>query len=190
MESSDYAPPAMSDYDNVVELNLAWLSATSDLGKKQQQKLAKEPFLLFSLREQELDWWDRALAQQSDLLHLSGGTDNALRRLQCAALAFLWHLAKHNPYAVRIISGASIAWCDMLTSVPLVRLIHCVGDRSDLLAMRVRQHRGNESSSRFAALHGLLTRSRSEPYAPLRSAACNMPSTRMRVADDRARKKV
>ncbi len=189
MESRDYQPPVESDYDNVIELNRAYLAASGGLSRPQQKRLANAPFLLFSLRERQLDWWNRALAEQPDLLRDPGVAPEALRQVQCAALGFLWHLADRNAYAARIVSGASTAWCEKLTSVPLVTLIHRVGDRGDLLVSRIEKDQRTDRPSQLVTLHGLLTRSRDDAYVSLPAAACSMPATRMRVAEKRERKK-
>ena len=171
MESRDYQPPAPSDYDNVIELNRAFLAATGNLSRTQQKQLANAPFLLFSFREQQPEWWDRALAEQAELLRDPGIAPEPLRRVQTTALAFLWQLADRNPYAARIISGASVEWCERLTSMPLLTLVQRVGDRADLLVSRVEGDSGRDRPAQLVALHGLLTQSRADAYVSLPTAA-------------------
>ena len=90
MHSNHYQPPAQSDYANVAELNEAWLRVTTDLKPPQRARLATAPFLLFSLRETDVQWWETALgsAPQPDLLQSAASSDWRLRELQLAALAF------------------------------------------------------------------------------------------------------
>ncbi|MEL7186484.1 MAG: hypothetical protein AAFN50_08640 [Pseudomonadota bacterium] len=198
MPTDDYHPPTADDYGNVTELNRAWLRATTELQRPQRARLADAPFLLFSLREHDLDWWRQLLEQkpQADWLHGAGVAAEPLRRLQGAALAFLWHLALRNPYAARLVSGAGVAWCDMLTAVPLVTLIDRAADRADLSTSRLgtsestlfnadytSAHAQVRRSSHFAALQSLLTAQTVDDHPQLTAAACSMPTPRLRVAD-------
>lgn len=197
--SSEYPGPSRDDYANVLALNHAFMGATSDLKGPQRGRLATAPFLLFSVREHDLDWWGRALTERhhNDLIDALTSPIPALARLQTAAMSFLWQLAGRNPYAVRIISGATIAWCEKITDLPLVTLLDRIDGRGDLLMSRLESsdslsarllHSGTSSrhkvqrSSQVTALQGLLTRSGLDDYSRLPAAACSM-SGPMRVLD-------
>lgn len=196
---TEYPGPDHDDYANVLALNTAFIKATSDLKGPQRGRLAAAPFLLFSCRENDLEWWDKALAEnrQSDLLAEPELRIPELRRLQTAALSFLWQLSRRNPYAARIISGATISWCAKITDLPLVTLLDRVGARGDLIVSRLSyagaagerllsdgtsSRRNVCKSSHLSALQRLLTRTGVDHYTQLPAAACSM-SGPMRVLD-------
>lgn len=198
--SIEYPGPGRDDYANVLALNTAFLEATSELKGPQRGRLAAAPFLLFTIRENDLDWWERALADswQGDLMAAPELSDLEIRGIQAAAIGFLWQLARRNPYAARVISGASIAWCEKLISFPLVTLLTRVGARGDLMTSRLDDqgdsaHRllglGTSSrqkvrhSSQLIVLQSLLTRSGCEQYTRLPAAACRMAGPRRKVAE-------
>ncbi len=197
--SSEYPGPSSDDYANVLALNSAFMEATSNLKGPQRGRLAAAPFLLFSVREHDLDWWDRALTEKHhiDLIDALNSPTPELARLQTAAMSFLWQLACRNPYAARIISGATIAWCEKITDLPLVTLLDRIAGRGDLLMSRLESpdsfaarllRSGTSSrhkvqrSSQVTALQGLLTRTGVDDYSRLPAAACSMSSP-MRVLD-------
>ena len=189
--SNEYPGPNEDDYENVRALNSAFIKATSDLKGPQRGRLAAAPFLLFSLRENDLAWWNDALADepQGDFLAASAHQNSELRRLQTAALSFVWQLARRDPYAVRIISGATRMWCEKLTAMPLLTLLDRIGARNDLIISRLEHSApigerlldgGTSStakirrSSQLTALQTLLTGVEFDDYARLPAAACNM----------------
>lgn len=197
MRTYDYQPPSSDDYGNVAELNQAWLKATTDMHRPQRSRLAEAPFLLFTLREYDLEWWREALQEksQADWMQHNKATES-LFRIHSAALGFLWQLALRNPYAARLVSGASITWCEMLTEVPLVKLIDQVADRADLSRSRLdidttaffnadctSAQKPIRRASHFVALQSLLTTPVVDHDHSLRSAACRMPRARLKVAD-------
>lgn len=198
--STEYPGPNRDDYADVLALNTAFLEASYDLKGPQRGRLAAAPFLLFSIRENDLDWWDRALAddRQGDLMAPQKLSNTELRDIQSAAIGFLWQLARRNPYAARIISGATIAWCEKLAVLPLVTLLNRVGSRSDLMTSRLEDHNdtfhrllGSGTSSRQSVRHSsqltvlqsLLARTGPQQYIRLPAAACAMGSPRLKVAE-------
>lgn len=198
-ESGEYPGPSADDYANVLALNTAFIKATIDMKGPQRGRLAAAPFLLFSLREHELEWWDDALAdrRQGDLMAAAELSSPELRRLQTAALSFVWQLGRRNPYAARIISGATITWCEKITGLPLITLLDRIGVRGDLMQSRLNSQVGISErllgdgtsssqnvrrSSHLAVLQNLLTRSGLDSNTRLPAAACRMPGT-MRVLD-------
>jgi hypothetical protein len=130
---SEYPGPSPDDYANVLALNTAFIKAAFDLKGPQRGRLAAAPFLLFSLRECDPEWWDTVLIDQhqADLLPVAELEDPELRRIQSVALSFLWQLARRNPYAVRIISCATVSWCEKITDLPLITLLDRIGSRGD-----------------------------------------------------------
>lgn len=197
--SGEYPGPRPDDYVNVQALNLAFIQATSSMKGPQRGRLASCPFLLFSLREQELGWWDEALSdrRQGDLLEARRLDCPELSQIQFATMSFLWHLGRRNPYAVRIISGASVRWVEQITELPLVTLLDRIGMRADLMQSRIESTAaladrllgdGTSSvsavcrSSQFTALQTLLTRTGNNHYSQLPAAACSL-SVPMRVLE-------
>ena len=194
---TEYPGPRPDDYANVLALNTAYLKATSALKGPQRGRLAATPFLLFSLREADLTWWQAAMAEtsQQDMLDGDELDDPNLIKIQTAALSFLWQLARRDAHAARLVSGATIAWCELVTATPLLILLDKAAARSDLLQCRLaasddtakrllaKGTSGSASlrrSSQLSALQTLLTHTSAEPYRRLPSAACNM-SGPMRV---------
>lgn len=198
--SSEYPGPSPDDYANVLALNTAFIKATSDLKGPQRGRLAAAPFLLFSLHENDTDWWANALAdqRQGELMEAEL-SDPQLRRIQTAAMGFLWQLGRRNPYAARLVSGATITWCDQITALPLVTLLERIGRRDDLIRSQLleagpigeRLLGGGISSrpqirrsSHLFVLHCLLTRARVDNLVRLPAAACSL-SGPMRVAPNK-----
>lgn len=196
---NEYPGPSPDDYANVLALNTAFIEAAFDLKGPQRGRLAATPFLLFSFRECESEWWDTALIEQhqADLLPVAELEDPELSRIQTAALSYLWQLACRNPYAVRIISGATVSWCEKITDLPLVTLLDRIGSRGDLMQSRIDSADGLgerlltdgtssrqkvRRSSQLTALQSLLTRAGYDNYARLPAAACAMPKP-LRVQD-------
>jgi hypothetical protein len=198
-QPGDYSGPSPDDYANVAALNTAFIKATLDLKGPQCGRLAAAPFLLFSLREHQPEWWEDALmdAWQGDLMNAVEFASPELRSLQSAALSFLWQLGRRNPYAVRIISGATLSWCERIATLPLITLLNRVGARGDLIQSRLdaasgmntrllsdgtSTHKNVRRSSHLAALQTLLRRCSLDSYTRLPAAACKM-SGGIRVLD-------
>jgi len=196
---SEFPGPNADDYANVLALNTAFIKATVDMRGPQRGRLAATPFLLVSFRERDLDWWDAALLEthQADLMAPLELDHPELRRIQTAAISFLWHLARRNPYATRIVSGAAVSWCEKITELPLVILLDRIGARGDLMQSRLdgpgklgARLLGEGTSSRpkvrrssqLVALQSLLTQATFDNYAKLPAAACHMPRP-LRVQD-------
>ncbi len=190
-ELNEFPGPGQDDYDNVLALNSAFIRATSELKGPQRGRLAATPFLLFSLREDDMAWWSQALAAdpQQDLIGSADRPTPLLHCVQVAALSFLWQLAQKNAYAVRVLSGATIAWCDVISELPLLTLLDRVGGRGDLIRSRldtpdiigerltgpgISASKILRRSSQLCALQSLLTRTSLEAPAKLSSAACHL----------------
>ncbi len=196
---NEYPGPNPDDYANVLALNTAFIKAAFEMKGPQRGRLAAAPFLLFSFRERDMDWWDEALVEnlQEDLLAAPELDNPQLQRIQIAALSFLWHLARRNPYATRIITGANVSWCEKITALPLVTLLDRIGARGDVMQSRLdnsnrfggrllgdgtSSRRTVRRSSQLVALQSLLTQGTFDNYTRLPAAACAMPRP-MRVQD-------
>ena len=197
--ASEYPGPSLDDYANVSALNSAFIKASSDLKGPQRGRLAASPFLLFSFRENDPEWWQDALAdqRQGDLMASEDLASPELRSIQTAALSFLWQLSRRNAYAVRIISGATIAWCASISELPIITLLDRVGTRADLMLSRLdnpdpigerllgegtSSERSVRRYSQLTALQSLLTRPAAGNYTALSAAACRMEGP-LRVLD-------
>ena len=194
------------DLANVHALNRAWLEVQQDeqqgvrrLTIRQLDRLSGAPFLLFSLREQDERWWQLLLGDgpQRDLLDSQPPVSSELLALQSAALAFLWELARRNPYVARIIGGAPLHWCEQVASATLVRLLESAAGRQmieprfdDTSFSQQRQLRRGGSArqelrvfAQIGALQAMLTSIDVFPYRRVPAAACSMPRTAQQVAD-------
>ena len=218
-----YHGPDKADLANVLTLNkafIAWQRARSPenttgrglpaevharfaaLSCEQRDRLARMPFLLMSLAEDDEARWQSFFAEQQtrDLLQCVHRRDEAASRLIAAGLGFLWQLSQRNPYAVRLVSGASLPWCEKLASCTLMDLFSRaledqallaprMADKPDLwrklLTVGVSNRRHLRRAVRVAALQTLLTQGPVRTYRPLAAAACKMPAPRSRRSGKR-----
>ena len=201
MEYSGLTP---DDLDNVRALNAAWLRSghggAPRLSARGIERLASTPFLLFTLHEHEQERWVQLLAvpRQRDLLHDRDVPADEKRSLQAAGLAFLWELSRRNPYAARVVSGASHGWCRLITSVTLVQLLQYTADH-DLIAPRAdpesaverrllqsggSQPRAVREAAQLSAMQAMLTGCRSAHHDNLRAAACRTLAPMREIADE------
>lgn len=218
----EYLGPTPDDLANIKALNRFFLGVVSEsdaavfagiaarrLTEKQRLWLASVPFLLFSLREQDNDYWQRILTDdpQIDLIDSGDPPDEKIGQLQTAGLGFLWQLVRRNAYAARIISGASVSWCEHLAGHTLVGLLQRAAPRGDLLRIRfpdednvwrrllghgVSSRRQIRLTSHHSALQAMLTRGQESHYDRLPAAACTMQTpvqrdVRPRAVDNRPR---
>lgn len=174
------------------------------LSPEQRERLARAPFLLMSLAEDDEVRWQSLFAERQtrDLLHCAQIRDEAATRLTAAGLGFLWQLVQRNPYAARLVSGASLAWCEQLAACTLMDLYTRVLEEQSLLAPRmagkagvweklltagVSNRRQLRRAARVAALQTVLTSAPLRPYGALAAAACKMPPPRIRRSAKRGR---
>ncbi len=183
------------DLNNVRALNRAWLAlpapgarVVTDL--RRRERLSRTPFLLFSLRENDESVWDDLLgeAPQPDLFAARQPPARQVRDLQADALAFLWELARRNPYVCRLVSGAPLSWCELLASVTLCRLLRrtrriaLLDERFEedsplfrrLLLIGGSALRDARRAAHMSALQAMLTQVPVPPYQRLPAAACRM----------------
>lgn len=200
----EYRALTPDDLDNVRALNAVWLqSGEADAGRlpaRHIDRLAATPFLLFTLQEDDDDCWQRLLDRppQRTLLQDSGPAADERRSLQAAALAFLWELARRNPYAARLVSQASTRWCQLVTPVPLMRLLICAADcnlikarcDADAAVFRRLLRRGGSGPDdmreavQLSAMQALLTARRAGRHEQPRAAACRVHSPVREIVDE------
>lgn len=216
----DFSGPEPADFRNVRSLNYEFLSclrsSTTGIDLRRQmaaelgtiicsltdlqvERLSATPFLLFSLRESDMDYWSCLSAEEphGDLLS-TAKLPKELGQLAAACLGFLWQLAQRNPYAARLISGATLSWCEQLADRTLFRVMQRMSARSDLLHPRRAADEGfwlkllgpglsSEQDVRIAAqlsaLQSILTVDPAARYRALPAAACRSTAPTLLVAD-------
>ena len=220
----DFAGPDEADFANVRALNTAFLALARRgklprtclqdmdpelahrlqvLSESQAGRLATTPFLLFSFRERDTRYWDQLLdnGRSRDLFATSGPNDDGLARLIAAGLGFAWQLAKRNPYAARIMVGASLHWCERIAERTFFRLLALASTRCDVLVLRfagdsdlwsklldcgIARQDSVRLSSHLSALQTVLTREQSEQRQVWPVAARNTNRSGLRIAEDPA----
>lgn len=205
----EYQGLTRDDLANIHALNRSFLKAIAGsaaeafgviasrrLTDPQLLRLAGVPFLLFSLREHDNDYWQRVLADspQLDLINSGNPPDENIAQLQVAGLGFLWQLVRRNPYAARIVSGASVSWCEQIAGLTLVSLLQSAAARGDLLRMRfpdeeavwrrlledgISPQRQARLASHYSALQALLTRAPELRYSSVSAAACRIRDSKV-----------
>jgi hypothetical protein len=215
----DYSGPEPADFQNVRSLNRAFLCLVRDstLGRRtraqlppqhrpairaltdlQIGRLSKTPFLLLSVREHDDDFWRRLMrADAGRSLFANEPPAREELRILSAALAFLWQLARRNPYAARLVCGGSLRWCRQLADCTLLKLLGDGGDCRELLTPRFADDEsmwakllgpglGSEREIRKAAqlsvLQSMLTRVPAAQYSNARSAACRSAVPSLQIA--------
>lgn len=217
----DFQPPDPADLDNVHALNRAFLGyvrhanrsaamldqlsdklaeSLLQLTPNGSQWLAKSPFLIFSLAENDHTRWRRLFEGRAneDLISVLDKPNDAEARLVSAALSFLWQLSIRRPYAARVVSGASLSWCECLADSTLLDLFHHAATESGLLSFRMPNSAGFwgrlvaagtsdeepvRRAARLSALQSMLTKRHDDHYCGLRAAACSMPMPALQVTE-------
>ncbi|MDX1518131.1 MAG: hypothetical protein R3288_14900, partial [Woeseiaceae bacterium] len=165
-------------------------------------RLTRCPFLLFSLAEDDAPRWNRLFERtrmsRPDLVDAMADGPDTLAPVVLAALGFLWQLARRRPYAARVVSGASLAWCERLAEATLVDLFRFAVSEHDLVGFRngadaafwrrllvsaTSARKSVRRAARLAALQSLLTRMQAGSYQRLAAAACSLPAPARKVAD-------
>ncbi|MDJ0938597.1 MAG: hypothetical protein QNJ00_02405 [Woeseiaceae bacterium] len=209
--------PASADLANVTTLNQAFLEALAgndpgiavpasiaerlrELGGERRTRLARAPFLLMAVGEDDpVRWLDMPRRPRTgDLLRTSAIATQAGTRIAAATVAYLWQLSRANPYAARVVSGASLDWCEQLAGAPLYEVVDFALNEPGLLSLRFAGDSGFwdrlltagtssektvRRAARICAVQTLLTRSAGQRYQRLASAACALPAPPSRVAD-------
>lgn len=149
--------PELRDYRNVVALNSAYLKLIGServlargiagcqeplrqrilsLHRKESERLAETPFLLFSFRERDDGYWDGILDETREPgLFRSSGSE-AVDTLVSAALGFIWQLANRNPYTLRLICGSTLYWCERIADLTFYGLLDAVRNSGDVPLLR------------------------------------------------------
>jgi hypothetical protein len=215
----EYRGPEPADLANVEALNqafLRWLRERPDdpafdgevapgisarirgIKDHEIERLARAPFLLMSLNEEDERRWRDVFANAPcmDLLDARYRCGEVENRLTLAVLGFLWQLARRNPYTTRLVSGVSLNWCEQLSALPLVALYAQVDRCSPLqprlakdgelwrklLEAGVSARQEVRWAARVSAMQTVITGSPAATRRPFAAAACNMPAVSMRVA--------
>ena len=216
----DYSGPEPADFANVTSLNHAFLSglrrpirgqqlrrqmtsrvrsSIRELTDLQIDRLSATPFMLMSLRERDIEYWRSLFADDANEdLFLSAAAEPETEQLATAGIAFLWQLARRNPYTARLLCGATIRWCEELTDRTLLRLLQQTCRRNDLLQPRLA---GSDefwdkllgpglssepqvrNAAHLAVLQSILTEDPVAQYHPLKAAACSTLVPSLRVAE-------
>lgn len=212
-----YYGPSESDYTNVYALNREYLrlvratpgfsgldepqqARLTRLGSQQIERLAKTPFLLFSLQEEDGALWQSLLAsdRNQDLFQQVSSAPAGINNLLTAAVGLLWQLARNNGYAVRLLSGAGPDWCEMVSGMTYFDLVSRVAGRSELLTARqtattdiwaklldagVRPERPVRVAAHISVLQTLLTSDPDVSATAWQLAACKSKSPHLKVAE-------
>lgn len=214
----DFQGPTPADYDNLRSLNVAFLELVRKDGRRCLDGLSTElsrrlkrlsrreigwlaatPFLLFSFRERDDRFWQKLLNDEKcqDLFTVPIRSTDETSRLVSAGLGFVWQLAIHNPFAARLLCGASTHWCEQITERTFFHILAVAGRRSDLLVLRARHdndlwskllHAGlsqiaaARNAAHISALQYMLTRQ--PATAAWQAAACASRDPALKVADD------
>lgn len=106
------------------------------LSDHQLHHLSELPFLLIAFREQDDQYWDRLLAEEPrrDLFVTKMSED--MRSVLTASIAFIWQLARQNPYALRLICGSTLYWSERIAEQKLIRLVEITGMNGELPELR------------------------------------------------------
>ena len=214
----DFQGPTPADYDNLRSLNVAFLELVRNdggryldglstelsrrlkrLSRREIAWLAATPFLLFSFRERDDHFWQKLLNDEKcqDLFTVPIRSTDETGRLVSAGLGFVWQLAIHNPFAARLLCGASTHWCEQITERTFFHILAVTGRRSDLLVLRARhdndlwskllhgglsQMAAVRNAAHISALQYMLTR---QPATTAwQAAACASRDPALKVADD------
>lgn len=216
----DFSGPTSADFANVARLNQAFLLRLRDSAKGERlrhqlpapaavlaaalndlqvERLCNAPFLLMSLHERDDAYW-RVLEHPESNLDLFEASDSRGQPdpLSAAVLSFLWQLAGRNPYAARLVSGATLSWGERLSATTLIDTLQRIACRDDFLEPRLGSNEAvwdkllgpglsSKDSVRRAAhltaLQVVLTEDPLTGYRQMRPAACSVAIPAMSVAD-------
>lgn len=219
----EFRGPGNADFENVRSLNRAWLGLLkreaearrglralppalgeriATLPEGEADRLATTPFLLLSFRERDDEFWEMLFEDdpRGDLFAMPVPPSGELGRLISAGLGFVWQLARQNPYAARLVCGASLHWCEQLAERTLFRVLATAGTRADVLTLRcsadaelwakllasgVSRERQVRRAAHISALQSVLTRASLPERKKLAAAACAVRAPALKVADER-----
>src|SRR5690606_6911578 len=214
--------PGAADFENVRSLNRAFLSLLkreagarsclqelprelaarlSALPETEAERLAGTPFLLLSFRERRGGYGEGSIAdaRHGDLFAVPELPSDELGCLISAGLGFVWQLARQNPYAARLICGASLHWCEQLAERTFFQVLARARARADVLVLRcgsnaelwakllesgVSREKQVRRAAHISALQSVLTRASMPEKKKWAAAACARRSPALMVADD------
>lgn len=217
----DFRGPGATDFENVHSLNRAFLKLIkgvadarcclhglpsalagrlASLPEGDADRLADVPFLLLSFRERDDDFWGGIFTDTShgDLFAVPEQPSDDLGRLISAGLGFVWQLARQNPYAARLICGASLYWCEQLTDRTFFQVLASAGTRADVLTLRcgfdaelwaklltsgISREKQVRRAAHISALQSVLTRAPMPDRKKWAAAACTVKAPTLKVAD-------
>ena len=173
------------------------LTTLSGVGR---ERLARAPFLLFSLGDYDVGRWRSAAGPADpDLFHEPMPV--AERQLVTETLAVVWALSQTNRYAARYLCGSGTGWCDYAAATPLPELIAAATMLGSLVEPRIPEHsevwrklvlsasddrQFVRRAARLSALQCVLT-THQEAYAPARAASTRRGAA-LGVAESRGRR--
>jgi len=209
-ERSDYAnlPPINKQYLSLLDrepglrrclspLPEALRARLTSLSAAETERLAETPFLLCSFREYDDSHWTRVLNSVATPDLFRPVSSPALQTVASAGLGYAWHLARENPFTLRLMTGAPLSWCERIAELPFHQLLDAyhrsgesptirLGHRQELwrllLGPGVSRRRELRRAAQFTALHVVLS-APSERGAWLR-AASRTRTPGLKVADD------
>lgn len=185
---------------------LAWPSELSALFEQAspvgRARVARSPFLIFSLAGYDVPRWQSIFASEPEAQLFAERSPPGIAEIEVvsATLTFLWQFVRRSPYAARVVSGASVAWCDALAASTPIELSRIATTTNDLLGLRFRRNTAMwrkmltagtsaetvvRSAARITALHTVLTRPVAESYPRVSAAACKIPTPSRSVAETR-----
>lgn len=218
----EFRGPGRADFDNVESLNRAFLRLLKQLPEIRRcleglpaalaeqlvalpegaaDRLAKTPFLLLSFRERDDEAWEALFTDggRRDLFAVPPLPSDDLGRLIAAGLGFAWQLARQNPYAARVICGASLHWCERLAERTIFQVLACAGARAEVLTLRcagdgelwskllasgTSRERQVRRAAHISAMQSMLTRASVPERRKWAAAACAVRVPTLRVADE------
>jgi len=218
-----YEGPQDTDLENVRALNEAFLellrcssgarqyliglpedlaTRLTSLTPRQAARLAEVPFLLFSFRERDDRLWRVAFEHDpgQDLFAAPRSAAADADRFVAAALGFVWQLARKNPYALRLLCGATVHWCEQLGDHTLIHILNFATSNQELLVLRmefkaeiwtkllysgVHQHLEVRRAAQLSVLQTLLTQVDRSSAVRWASAACRLTAPTLKVAEKR-----
>ena len=151
------------------------------------------------MRERDEAFWTH-LAQQASEPDLFATGPGHHDDLAIPALSFLWQLAQRNPYAARLVSGATTRWCDQVSECTLLGLLRRIQGRRDVLQPRfagldacwrkllgpgLSSQAEVRESAHLACLQTLLTEEPTLGSQGMRAAACSSAAPMVTTTDRR-----
>ncbi len=178
--------------DRDTALSADWLELVRRLGAAPCRRVAEAPFLLLDVGKLDLG----AMAD-TDLFSRATRADTELWLM---TLSLCWQFAQREPFALRVISGAGLEWCDALGDTCFAELADRVGTCAppprpalldttswwaDYAAACTGNERGKVAALQMAGLQHRLCNTAGA--TPLASAASRLVRPGQRVAEPRPR---